>query len=269
MLRDPLLFLCNFVLSTALLAACNTPAPPPPASPPPTSIQPVNLIRLVNGEWPPYNGSNLPHAGCDSWVIEEAFALEGITVEYDFFPWARGLALSATGQRDGSPSWEGTPEQRIQHYVSAEPTTLQEWVLFHRSDRPLVWKTPDDLDGKIIGVTSGYVYSGALDKLRGRGTATFVENISDEANLRMLLAGRIDVFPVERRVGRYLIRSLFSPAEQAQLVDAERPLAQFPSHLLLSKAVPQNKQRMALFDRGFQRLKESGRYAEILRSCAP
>jgi polar amino acid transport system substrate-binding protein len=262
------------ILAIILLSSCATPPPLPTPQYPSLSHHPqptpvFNVIRLANGTWPPYNGPNLPHAGCDSWAITEAFALQGITVAYDFFPWARSYSLSATGEWDGSLAWADTPEHRTLHYISAEPVSIQEWAFFYRTDHPLVWNKLDDLAGKTIGVTTGYVYSDTFKDLRKKGTVNFVESSSDEANLKMLLAGRIDVFPMERRVGHYIINSIFTPQEQGQLSDSPRPFAQFRSFLLLSKAVPQNEQRMALFNSGFKRLQESGQYAKIMQSCAP
>jgi polar amino acid transport system substrate-binding protein len=202
-------------------------------------------------------------------VLSEAFALEGITVEYSFFPWARSYSLSATGAWDGTLAWDDTPEHREQHYLSADPISIQAWVFFYRTDRPLKWETLEDLAGKTVRVTTGYVYSDAFKPLKQAGTVTFVEDSSDEANFRKLLAGRIDVFPMERQVGYALLRSTFTAEEQALLSDSLQAFAQFRSYLLLSKAVPQNEQRMKRFDRGFKRLQASGRYAEIMQHCTP
>jgi polar amino acid transport system substrate-binding protein len=235
--------------------------PAPAATPDPT------VVRLANGNWPPYNGEELPHGGCDAWIISEAFALEGITVEYGYFPWARGLSLSAAGVWDGAPSWADNPEHREKHYVSAEATMTQEWVFFYRADQPLTWETVDDLAGRTIGVTAGYYYGNAFSKLRQKGTAVLVESQDDEANFKMLLAGRIDVLPMERHVGNTLLKTIFTPAERAQIAVSERSFAQFEPHLLLSKAVAENETRMAAFDRGLRRLKESEQYTQILKYC--
>jgi polar amino acid transport system substrate-binding protein len=254
----------------ASLAACtgSSPTPIPTFTPvPPT--QSMATVRLANGEWPPYNGQALPHYGCDSQVVAEAFALEGITVEYGFFPWARSYWLSASGAWDGTVAWADTPEHRQQHYVSAEPTSIQKWVFFYRKDRPFSWETMDDLTGKTIGTTTGYVYSDVFKDLEQKGTATFEETSSDVANFKMLLAGRIDVFPMEYRVGYTILKSSFTAEEQAQITTSPKALTEFRPVMLLSRAVPLNAQRMELFNQGWQHLQASGRYTEIMQGCAP
>ncbi len=256
----------SFILPVTACTPEITPSNITRALPAPTTI-PENTIRLANGYWPPYNGADLPHGGCDSWAIAEAFALQGIKVDYGYFPWARSLSLSQNRDWDGTLAWDDTPEFRKIFFTSAEPTTIQEWVFYYRKDQPFVWQSLEDLNGKRVGLTTGYVYSDAFQELISKGTVTFIESSSDEANLEMLLAGRIDIFPMERNVGHYLIKKIFPEEEQASLIASPNAFSEFNTYLLLSRAIPQNASRMALFDLGMQQLRESGRYAEIMRVC--
>lgn len=260
---------CQGNIQTPPAADLSTPtAPPTVASAAASTGNKNGTVRLTSGEWAPYTGANLQHYGCDSWVVTEAFALEGVNVDYGFFPWARGYQSSESGEWDGAIEWANTPDHQKTHYLSAEPLSKQEWVFFYRKDRPFTWEKIDDLAGKTIGVTIGYAYSDLFEGLKSKNAATFDEAPSDELNFKKLLAGRIDAFPVERRVG-YLILASLKPEEQAQIVEHPKPLDEFLPYLLLSKALPQNNKRMELFNQGFKRLQESGRYAEIMKSCAP
>jgi polar amino acid transport system substrate-binding protein len=233
----------------------------------PLATPEADVVRLASGDWQPYTGQDLPKQGCDSWTIAEAFALEGIRVEYSFMPWARSLRLAEDGALDGTLEWGDTPEFREKFYVSADYLSSQEWVFFYPVNRSFEWHSLDDLAGKRVGVTSGYTYSGAFREIRGRGTVLFEEASSDEANFRKLLAGRIDVFPMERRVGYGMLLRLLPGEERAQITDHSRPITEFRPYLFLSRARPENRERMELFDRGWRQLKESGRYAEIRRAC--
>jgi polar amino acid transport system substrate-binding protein len=231
------------------------------------SVPQNRIIRLANGNWPPYNGEDLPNYGFDTRVITESFALEGIGVEYIFLPWARGYNMSAGGKLDGAVSWADVPEFREKHFMSEEPTSVQEWVFFYRKDNPLNWKTMDDLAGKIIGITVGYAYNDVFNDIKKKNTVTFLESSNDKSNFRMLLAKRIDAFPMVREVGNSLLKSIFKPDEREQILSSSKPLIKYLPHLALSKAIPQNEQIMILFNRGFKKLKKSGRYAQIMRDC--
>lgn len=225
------------------------------------------VIRLANGEWPPYTGLHLSGYGCDSQVVTEAFGLENIRVEYEFLPWARGLMLSQNGAVDGAVEWAGTAEQQRTHFVSSEPLSNQQWVFFHRKDTEVSWHRLDDLVGRTVGLTIGYAYSDLFVSLRQRHPGMFKEAASDQLNFRKLLAGRIDLFPIERAVGLHVIGKDLHARERDMLVIAPRALAEYRTYLLLSRAIPANEQRIHLFDRGLRRLKETGRYDAIMASC--
>ena len=68
-------------------------------------------IRLTNGEWSPYLGQNLPHHGVASRIVEEAFALQGVQVQWEFYPWARALRSAEQGKSDGAAVWLRSPER--------------------------------------------------------------------------------------------------------------------------------------------------------------
>jgi polar amino acid transport system substrate-binding protein len=233
-----------------------------------TSSAGADSIHLASGDWAPYAGKDLPGQGCDSQVITEAFALEGIRVEYAFFPWARSLSLAQEGTLDGTLEWADTPGHREKFYLSADYLSNQEWVFFYQVERPFDWHSLDDLAGLKVGVTSGYVYSNAFEEIRAKGSVTFEEASSDEANFRKLLAGRIDVFPMEEHVGRAILKQIFTSEERARIGDHPRVINAFHPYLLLSKAIPENQKRIELFDRGWRQLQQSGRYTEIMQACA-
>ncbi|MCP4294729.1 MAG: hypothetical protein GY786_03900 [Proteobacteria bacterium] len=60
------------------------------------------IIRITNGEWPPSLSKDLKYYGVGSRTVAEAFALEGIKVEYGFFPWGRFYRYAKRGDWDGS-----------------------------------------------------------------------------------------------------------------------------------------------------------------------
>lgn len=227
------------------------------------------VLRLAIGEWAPYTGSDLPHYGCDARVVSEAFAAEGVRVVYDFFPWARAFANSTGAKWDGTLDWADTPTHRESHLISTKPLSRQAWVFFHHRDYAFDWTVLDDLAGCTVGVTGGYVYSDLFNDLKAAGRATFDVAPSDRLNFRKLLNRRIDIFPMERRVGLALMARIFSRAEQDQIVIHPKPIDEFRAYLLLSREKPGNAWRMTQFNRSFRRLEESGRYEQIMQQCEP
>ncbi|MDH1261934.1 MULTISPECIES: substrate-binding periplasmic protein [unclassified Pseudomonas] len=220
-------------------------------------------LRLTNGEWSPYLGQHLPHQGVASRIIREAFALEGLDVEWEFHPWARSLQMAELGQRDGTAVWLRS-EERQQLFFISDPVVESVYYLFHRKGQAFDWKHVADLQGLRIAATRGYDYGTAFQQAETSGHLDVNRITSDELGFRQLLAGRVDLFPLDKVVGFDLLHQQFSAAERAQLSFHPLPLRRDSLHLLLSRAVPGNAERMQRFNRGLAQLRDSGQIAKYL-----
>ncbi|MES2819844.1 MAG: transporter substrate-binding domain-containing protein [Pseudomonadota bacterium] len=220
-------------------------------------------LRLTNGEWAPYLGQQLPHQGIASRIVVEAFALEGIAVTWDFYPWARALRLAEGGQRDGTAVWLRSPAREANFFIS-EPVLDSGYYLFHRTDTSLDWTSVDDLQGLRIGAAIDYDYGEAFQQAERQGSLKVQRLSSERQGLKMLLAKRIDLLPIDKVVAFDLLGHGFSSAERAQLTFHPLPLRSDSMHLLLSRKVAGNAERMARFNRGLAHLRDSGKLARYL-----
>ena len=227
------------------------------------SAQAAEQVRLTNGEWPPYLGETLPYHGVASRIVAEAFALQGIEVQWEFHPWARSLKMAKQGVRDGSAVWFHNPE-RERHLHISEPVVESRYYFFHRKTHAFDWNDVTDLRGLRIAATRGYDYGEAFQRAEAAGELEVVRLTGDEQGLRQLLAGRIDVFPVDKVVGFDLLHQQFSAAERRLLSFHPVPLRSDSLHLLLSREVPGNAELMQRFNRGLARLRDSGKISQYL-----
>lgn len=256
---------CLRLLALLLLATACQPATPTRVAPltaAPTAL-PANHVRLTNGEFPPYLGAGLPHYGVASRIVSEAFALKGITVEYGFFPWARALSLAQEGAWDGSVVWHKTPEREVHFYFSDSVIDNND-VFFHLKSYAFEWQALEDLAALRIGGTIDYNYGAAFMEAEQAGQITVERTSSDEQNFKKLLAGRIDIFPLDLEVGLSLLRTNFTPEEAAQITHHPLPVQTSPFSLMLSKKIERNVELMTLFNAGLQELKDSGRLQQII-----
>ncbi len=221
-------------------------------------------IRLTNGEWPPYLSEHLPHFGSASHIVQESFKAVGIEVEYFFSPWKRSYFLAKEGMWDGTLVWVKTSEREHDFYYSDIVITDSEY-LFHLKARKLDWHTIEDLKGLIVGATLHTAYP-TLEK--GAAAGLFrIDRAGNYDNLyRRLLRKRIDVIPQVLEVGKYYQRTALSPEERERITFAKTVLQQRHYHLILSKKIEANKHRIKLFNKGLSKLRETGRYEEILKA---
>ena len=233
----------------------------------PQRIVAEETVSLTNGEWPPYYGEHLPHYGSDSQIVTEAFALSGVTVKYQFFPWARALNMARDDSEfDGGVGWGSSAEYQKDFYIS-EPSSTYQMVFFHRKDFPFHWTTYADLKGLRIGLTLEYDYPEELQKMIANGTIKADWAAKDEFNFKKLLSGRIDAYVDDKLVGLLVMKRIFTLAEMDQLTYHKTMLKEESLHLVLSKKNARNQQLIILFNEGLKRLKESGRYDEIQQAA--
>ncbi|MBH9552855.1 substrate-binding periplasmic protein [Inhella gelatinilytica] len=219
-------------------------------------------VKVATGEWPPFMSEALPEQGFVLQIVREAFAQEGIQVEFAFFPWARAMLQVEAGTSVASAAWYVTAERAQKFHFSA-PLFVEQQVLFHRRSEPLAWKTLDDLKGKRIGATTGYVYGEAFQEAEKTGRLTVDRAPSDDKNLRKLLLGRVDAVAMSLAVGLDLLRRVIPAQEAATLTYFPRPLNAGPLHLVFAKSA-KGLEWQQLFDRGLAKLQKSGRLNAII-----
>ena len=228
----------------------------------PASLLAIQDVRLTNGEWPPYTSEALPHGGLVTRLVTAAFMQEDIEARYGYFPWKRAYRYGMSGEWDGAVGWVPTEERRADYYFS-EPVIYVDSALFHLKGAAFDWKTIDDLRAWRLGAAAGYSYGESWDSAVRSGRLVVDEAADDATNLRKLLHGRVDAVAMQIDVANYLMRQL-TPQEVSQITRYPRLLDHAPSCLAVSRQQPGAAELIVRFNRGLQRLKDSGAYAAII-----
>ncbi|KJK19870.1 ABC transporter substrate-binding protein [Pseudomonas sp. 2(2015)] len=163
-------------------------------------------LRIVTEPWAPYVYLEDGQAkGIDYEVTAEVFKRLGVEVEWQFLPWKRCLAMIEQGLADGVLDIFQTEQRDSQLFYPSEPLSDVEFTLFYANARPHKVKHLEDLRGLTVGTSPGYSYGGAFidSPLFTREPAP-----THEANFGKLQRGRIDLLITDRRVGRYMIKTL-------------------------------------------------------------
>ncbi|MBC7919082.1 MAG: transporter substrate-binding domain-containing protein, partial [Rhodoferax sp.] len=227
----------------------------------------AETLRLSTGELPPYATEQRPDQGIALDIVRRAFANADIDVQYFFKPWTRSLEEARDGKWDGTAYWGRNPTRDTGFLISDNVLTEQ-WVFVYRNDvlatRQFDWKQFTDLAGLRIGASKFNTYTPEFWELQKSGALKVEFAADDLSNLRLLVAGRLDLVPLERNVACYLMGAHFQPAEVAMLRAHPRLLTNnFTTHLMLSKKLPQSAARMAAFNRGLKVLQKSPHYGEV------
>lgn len=214
-------------------------------------------LVLTTGEYPPYCSQQLKHQGLIPHIITSAFAKEGITVRFDFYPWKRAYRLSEEGVVDGTAHWYESAERRKTHLYS-DPILAETYVWFYLKSAPLEWQEFRDLAPRALVAISGYTYNEAFYK----AVKSVPLNVQFVTRLRqsfdLILSGRADLTLENLDVGFYSLRQ-FYPASTVDLFTTHsKPVMRVEGHLLISRKRPDAAELIARFNQGLKALRESG-----------
>ncbi len=234
----------------------------------PSSLFAGEKIILSNGEWAPYLGKDLTNGGPTSQVVTETFKLMGIEVEYKWYgdSWKRAYHDALVGQKaQGSLVWSKKPEREKEMYYSDSLLIPgQKSVFFHLKKKPFEWQTIDDLKGLKIAGRLGYSYGEAFDSAIDKGIFKLERADKESVNFKKLLAGRVDLVVMIKKVGEEFLKKELTPEQAAQITFHTKPVRISGYHLLLTKALPGNADLMKKFDEGFKKLVENGSFDKIM-----
>jgi polar amino acid transport system substrate-binding protein len=225
--------------------------------------EPALSVTLGAYEMPPLIGQDLPFGGTMTHIVRESFKLGGVEVKIVFLPNNRAITGVMKGLYDGTYGWAYTKERDQYLLYSHNAIRQSRNVFFQRAGEIYQWRSVKDLIGYKIGDTLGDFYSDDFTAFRELAGVRVEEAGSDLANMKKLLSGHIDLFPMEEEVGQYLILHNFSPKEQQGVVAQTQVVATFPVYVVINRTLPNAAELVERFDRGYQWLKESGALARI------
>lgn len=223
----------------------------------------AETLRIVSGEFPPYATESRPDRGIALSIVRRAFELAGHQAEFHFRPWSRAQLETERGLWDASAHWGASAERRALFLLS-DNLLSEEWVFLHRRETAFDWQHIDDLRPYLVGLTRDYTYTPEIWAAARSGRLRYANVINDLAGLKLLLAGRIDVLPMERHVACDLLTHHFPPEAADRLRAHPRPMTdQFTTHVIFPKDKPQSAQYLADFNRGLAKLRASAEYARL------
>jgi polar amino acid transport system substrate-binding protein len=216
-------------------------------------------IRISSGEYAPWTSEFLPNGGFVNHVITEAFQREGYTVSFAYYPWKRAFETAKNGICQATSFW-ADDEDYLRDFYRSEPIMQAKVVFFHlRSNHMHPWTALTDLRQYRIGTMLGET---STKMLEDAGLKT--DSSSDaEQNFKKILAGRIEVFPLDVVTGLEVLGSKF-PKEQAALIAYDsKPLFRTDGFLLFSRQNKDGETLVIIFNKGLAALQKEGRYEQL------
>ena len=230
-----------------------------------TTNSTAETIRITSGEWEPFISQHIYQFGLDSHIITEAFKLEGIDIEWGFFPWQRSYENAKDNDEwDASCCWWPDDETKDE-FLMSDPITETSFVFYHLKSYKFKWDSFQDLKGIKVGATIKYHYGNKFMNAIEAKTLNVQNAPKDEFNFRKLIAGRIEIFPNDPAVGNAQIRNNLSPEEANLITYSPKKFGESTLHLIMNKNKKRSKYFLDKFNAGLNKLKASGQYQKMLK----
>lgn len=221
------------------------------------ALQAADKITLANGEWAPYLSKDLKHSGFMSHIVSEAFAAEGIEVEYVFLPWKRGFELTKSGKYDGTLIW-GYNDERAKDFLYSDTVAKLGTSLFVQKGKNVDWSEMADLSAYKIGGVIGYAYG--IEDLEKAGTVTITRIGSADANYKKLASGRLDIVLEDTDVGYELVTKL---GLSDKITTHPKTFTKRDYSVIFPKKSPRSQELVEAFNRGLKKIIADGRYQQF------
>lgn len=234
-----------------------------------SSLADAKTLKVAAYEHRPYVTQDRAEKGFLYDLTVEAFKAEGYTLDFKFYPPERAKAAVKSGETDVLiPSYKLAADTDT--FVYSEPLPGDQVGLVavkgKHSLKPNQSKPLSDqldlINGKSVGIVRGAETGTAFDtdgKIKKEPTDRTVLNIDK------LMAGRVDYVLADKYEAA---DSLVSERPQliGQLEFIDPPISSRAFHISVGTKNPKAKEIIAAFNSGLQKIKKSGRYAEILYS---
>jgi ABC-type amino acid transport substrate-binding protein len=223
------------------------------------TAEPATRLRLGSDNWPPFTGKlGLPRVAIA--LVDAALARNGVEASTAILPdFAQVMEEIRTGQLDGSAALWRTPEREA--FLRFSRAYLENrLVLLARKGTDLGATRLSQLEGRRVAIVGSYAYGPEVDQARG---PVLVRGASDQANLELLLQGKVDYLLADE----LLIHELFErQGDRARVLLAAgtTPIVQRSLHLALRRDLPGSEQIIARFDEAIRAMLADGSFNRIL-----
>lgn len=216
----------------------------------------ADTLKLTSLHWPPYSGPELRAHGASVAVAKAAIEAMGHTLEVDFFPWSRAVALTKKGD-----TYIGYfPEYSYMsiEFVFSDPLGTGPLGLVERSSNPIEWENPGDIKGYKLGVVQDYVNTEQIDAMIASGDIEASTVTADTQNVLKVAAGRIDAAVIDSNVFDYLLANNPQVSRVRNSVQMnEKLLVEKDLHIAFKNNAEGQKWK-AIFDEGLQKIDVQG-----------
>jgi len=239
-------------------------------------------IKITTLDWQPYVGKTLCKQGWVQQLTIAMLASQDYEIICTFYPWARTIATAESGNADilypeyyiepDAPSDVYKGSKRRDHLAISEKIPGGPIAFIKRKGEK------DDYNGNLyhlkgaaIGVVRGYQNTPEFDRLMDRNFFNITEVTDDLTNIKILIAGRVNLIIGDPAVIYYSVKNSDWPDDKKikilNSIETVKPIIKY-NHLYyaVSKNRSHWKQILKMLNQTIEEFKKSGELFNIIRA---
>lgn len=222
-------------------------------------------VNIAVGEYAPYIDKSRSDQGFMTKIVVMAFEKSGMKAKVEFSPWKRIEEMDIDKANRLSFAFIKTPEREAK-WIYSENIMSATTVFVAVKGKKFKWNTIEDLKAYKIGISRGYSYGTDFDSMKSQ--LQVEEATNDEKNIKKLVAGRIDIFPVDPYVGAQIVRDKLSASEASKLEIVEKPsLSDDSMHAVCAKSFSDCQMIIDKFNAGLAKMRSDGSLDSIIKQA--
>ena len=205
-------------------------------------------------------------AGIDVEVLTEAARRADIDLNIVLKPWEELVSMVKNGECDGAAALFRTPErEKYALFMDAVPVHLSDYVIFTKIGNTFVFKSCEDLRGKVIGVVTGISLGDEFEAAKADGIVQVRDYPEIIDAVRGLLDGEIDGFVGNIDVTYYQLKPMGMTSSIMYL--PKKIVEDKPAYVVLSRgsALKDKAQVARRIEHALNQMKLDGTYNTIAK----
>jgi polar amino acid transport system substrate-binding protein len=182
------------------------------------------VVPIGVAEFPPfkYAAPDGKVIGSDTEIVEQVFKRMGYTPKIEMQPWKRVQEEAQKGNFAAIYTFTKNPDrEKIYHF--SDPISTVRDVFYKKKSKKIAWSGLDDLKTMRVGASAGYSYHAVFKyAAEAKKFAAFEEVFQSPpelANLKKLMADRIDLFICEVSVCQYFVKNNAADLNDVDFID--------------------------------------------------
>ncbi|PCJ60847.1 MAG: hypothetical protein COA79_07245 [Planctomycetota bacterium] len=234
-----------------------------------THHQSQGVVHIATEEYPPSTSFTLMNNGIACHIVKEDFKLQGLEVQYHFYPGARSFEQAKSGFVDASLPWVKTKEREKYFHYGAPVMVSDAEHFFYIKGTDFNWdaEKPDfsKIKNKKIGAIISYDYGKEFQAAEKQKMIDVIRISTQTQSFEMLFSGRIQALTCEYNIGMYQLINKFTKEQRSKIIHIRGGKSSVEyDYIIFTKKRKNGKELQGTFAKGLKQLKDSGKYQQYL-----